>query len=211
MQARQGPTGRVVAVESLAAFFQESMQRALERQQVSVHDQTAHYVVNLLTLFSRSEALHAQDCEGRRMRPLALMLADAMEAPSDEERSFLLQRLGDVALFIAGFFADSLSHRAVDVDYYIRMGGGAYGSLSDQVRGTRRGRAFAPVFGELAEKFQPIVDVLNDVSESARGHNSRDVLRLYELWIRTGSRRARSLLRDLGIEPTREAVTRFQH
>ena len=31
---------------------------ALEKQHLAVEDQTEHYVVNLLTLFSRSEALY---------------------------------------------------------------------------------------------------------------------------------------------------------
>jgi len=204
-------SGQVMAVESLEAFFHESVDAALRKQQLEVREHTAHYVVNLLTLFSRSEALYAEAGEGRRTRPLALMLADALEAPSEEERHHALQRIGDVALFIAGFFSDSLAHRSVDVDYYIYMGGNAYGSLSHGVRGTRQGRLYGEVFGELAAKFQPMVDVLNEVSDSARQLSDHDLLRLYELWMRTGSRRARALLRRLGVEPTNEAITRFKH
>jgi hypothetical protein len=31
--------------------------------------------------------------------------------------------------------------------------------------------------------------------------SSKDVLRLYELWLKTGSRRAQGLLRELGVQP----------
>ena len=112
-----------------------------------------------------------------------------------------MQRIGDVALFISGFFADGLAGKAVDVDYYIYMGGTAYGSLSEEIRGTFRGKAFAPVYKELAAKFQVLVDVLNEVADGAKDSSDVDLLRAYELWLKTGSRRARALLRQSGVEP----------
>jgi hypothetical protein len=79
------------------------------------------------------------------------------------------------------------------------MGGAAYGRLSDNVRGTREGRAFGVVFAELAEKFVDFVDVLAEIRDS--GNSAIDVLRLYEVWLRTRSRRAARLLREQGLEP----------
>ena len=202
---------RLVPVTSLQEFFMDSIDAAMAANKVVVDEHTAHYVVNLLTLFSRSEALFEKTEEGRRLQPLALMLANACEAATDVERNAALQRLGDVALFIAGFFADGLQRAAVDVDYYIYMGGGAYHSLATHVRGTTRGRALGDVFAELGCKFQPMVDVLNEVRESARSANDADVLRLYDLWLKTGSARAERLLRDLGIQPTEQAHSIYEH
>jgi hypothetical protein len=112
-----------------------------------------------------------------------------------------LQRIGDVALFVAGFFADSLARRAVDIDYYINMGGNAYGSLSEEVRGTFRGNAIAHVYHELAIKFQSLVDVLNEVADGPDGGAGSDLIRTFEVWRRTGSRRAERLLREQGVVP----------
>jgi hypothetical protein len=81
------------------------------------------------------------------------------------------------------------------------MGGSAYDSLSDEIRGTFRGRALAPVYRELAAKFQPLVDVLNEVADGAHESSDIDLLRVYEVWLKTGSRRAESLLRQSGVEP----------
>ena len=69
------------------------------------------------------------------------------------------------------------------------MGGRAYGTLAES---TARGssRVLAAVFAELAHKFQPLVDALNEVSETSYTHSDRDVLRLYEVWLKTGSRAA---------------------
>ena len=139
------------------------------------------------------------------------MLAEAADTPNVQERAFALQRIGDVSLFIAGFFADSLARHIVDIDYYIHMGGGAYDTLSQQVRGTPKGRAFGPVFSELAFKFKDFVDVLNDVRAEASSNDDQDVLRLYEIWLRTGSKRVEKLLRDLGVEPNATVDTHPRH
>jgi len=193
--------GRTIDVRNLREFFRDSVHDALERQHVGVEDHTEHYVVNLLTMFARSEALFEPTPEGPRLRPLAMMLADAGSAPTREESLRALQRLGDVSLFMAGFFAQSFARKLVDVDYHIAMGGHAYGTLADNCRTGARGQALGAVFAELAQKFQRVVDALNDVSEMAHPHDHRDVLRQYEIWLKTGSPRAHGILKGLGVEP----------
>lgn len=198
----------VLPVADLRDYFRESIGAAIEKQRVQVDEHATHYVVNLLTLFSRSEELYEDSGEVYGLKPLAMMMLDANEAASPVERSASLQRLGDVALFIAGFFADGLAHRLVDLDYYIRMGGTAYGSLSDEIRGTPRGRALAHVYEELARKFQIVVDVLNEVRDGTRQSSDVDILRTYEVWLKTGSERAAALLRQQGVTPMPQAVRR---
>ncbi len=196
-----GSEPTVLEVQNLQEYFRSTLQAAIERQQFEIDDHTEHYVVNVLTLFSRSEALFDKTPEGRRLRPLALMLADAVHATSGMERACALQRLGDVSLFVAGFFARSFSRRLVDVDYHIAMGGRAYDSAAEVLRGTARGRALGGVFRELSVKFQRLVDALNEVAESACENSDQDLMRLYELYVKTGSPRARDQLLRLGVQP----------
>jgi len=151
-------------------------------------------------MYSRSDELYEDDGECYGIRPLALMLADATDAETVEQRNSILQRIGDVALFVSGFFADSLATKAVDIDYYIHMGGNAYGSLSDEVRGTFRGNAFSFVYGELAAKFQILVDVLNEIKEGP-GQKDANLLRTYDVWLKTGSQRAMDILKQNGVVP----------
>jgi hypothetical protein len=193
---------RVVPVANLQEFFRDSLHGALTRQHLAVEDQTAHYVVNLLTLFARSEALYEGAPGKVRLKPLVTMLCEALEAPTATQRNRALQRLGDVSLFIAGFFARGFAARLVDIDYHIAMGGRAYGTLAQScARG--RARVLGAVFAELAEKFQPMVDALNEISESSYRHTDQDILRLYELWLKTGSVRCHAILERLGVTPTR--------
>ena len=202
---------RVVPVHNLRDYFRESIEAAIEHQGVKVDPHAAHYVVNLLTLFSRSEDFYEDNGDSYGIKPLALMMVDAVDAPTIAERNFSLQRIGDVALFISGFFADSLAHKLVDLDYYIHMGGNAYGSLSEEIRGTFRGRALAGVYTELARKFQIVVDVLNEVRDSARQSSDIDLLRTYEVWLRTGSKRAAELLKQNGVIPMPQSFSRNRH
>jgi hypothetical protein len=206
----QQSDARVLPVANLKEYFRDELHSALAHQQVSVDGHTEQYVVNLLTLFSRSEALFEQTAQGPRLRPLAVMLGDALEARTSEARRRGLQRLGDVSLFVAGFFAQSFARRIVDIDYHIAIGGRAYGTLANSMsRGP--GKPLARVFAELAAKFQLLVDALNELSEVAYRHSDQDILRLYELWLKTGSQRARGLLRELGVEPTDSARSAFEH
>ncbi len=199
---------RVVPVHNLRDYFRTSVEDVVVKQGVEVDPHATHYVVNLITLFSRSEELYEDDGETYGLKPLALMLADAADARSAAERNYSLQRIGDVALFIGGFFMESLATRAVDIDYYVHMGENAYGSLSEEIRGTFRGNAFADVYLELATKFQVLIDVLNEVRDSARRESDVDVLRTYEIWQKTGSRRAEQLLRQQGIVPISDAKSK---
>jgi hypothetical protein len=206
----KAPT-RVLAVANLREFFRDTLHGALLRQHLAVEDQTEHYVVNLLTLFARSEALYEMTPDGLRLKPLVAMLCEALEAPpGSSARNRTLQRLGDVSLFVAGFFAQGFAAKLIDIDYHIAMGGRAYSQLA-QATARGRGRVLAAVFAELAEKFQPMVDALNEVSEGAGAQSPRDILRLYEIWLRTGSARCYALLKRLGVDPTTAGGTAFTH
>src|SRR5688572_5135180 len=200
-------------VANLKEFFRDALHDALSHQQVAVEGETEHYVVNMLTLFADADALYERVPGSRdraRLKPLALMLGEALEAPTQEARLRGLQRLGDVSLFLSGFFAAGFARKLVDIDYHIAMGGRAYGTLAETCPPTR-GRTMRQVFAELAAKFVPMVDALNEISESSYQHSDQDRLRLYELWLKTGSERSRQQLRKLGLEPVPGTTTTLAH
>ena len=200
----------LITVASLREYFRGSVGTVAKRQGVALEPHAEHYVVNLLTLFSRSEALFEDRGDYYGLAPLARMLADAAEAATADERSAQLQRLGDVALFVAGCWFDSLHEAAVDHEYYVRMGGSAYAALSDEMSSTTRGALMAGVFAELAAKFQPLVDVLHEVCDTGGASSDTDLLKLYAYWQRTGSRQAYAELCAHNVRPIGTA-SRRQH
>ena len=187
----------IVRSESPTEFFRELVETAMENQHVSAHELTSFYVVNLLTGFVYSDA-RADDGE-----PLGTRLARALQTAGAAQRDGLRQ-VGDQSLFISGFFSDSLNRSLVDIDYYIQLGECAYRSLARNAD-----RTLGEVFDELSDKFTTFVDVLGEVSERTSLSSNADVLRLYEKWLRTKSRRSGDLLASRGIVPNASIGSRF--
>jgi hypothetical protein len=176
--------------ESAVEYFKELVEGALAHQRISAGELTSFYVVNLLTGFLQRPAEEDQT-------PLALRLAEAINAAGARQRESLRQ-IGDLSLFMSGFFADSFQRKLVDVDYYASIGGTAYAALSRSETD-----AFSSVFGELADNFVGFVDVLSEVSERTSCASNADLLRLYERWLKTGSRRCGQRLLEQGVMPYR--------
>src|SRR5262249_29802595 len=132
-------------------------------------------------------------------RPLALRMLEALgDDVSPRQRRVQLRQIGDTSLYVSGFWADSLSGKLVDVDYYIDLGGTAYGELARDATAGIDG--VADVFGELAANFGRFVEVLMIVSrKTACAGGNRDVVRLYERWLRTKSRWAARRLAEIGV------------
>ncbi len=179
----------VVRRESAVEYFKELVDGALSHQGLAAQELTSFYVVQLLTSFLQ-RPVGAADAE-----PLAVRLARALDAGGAQQRTSLRQ-IGDLSLFISGFFADSLQRRLVDVDYYVSIGGCAYNTLSRVETDT-----FSSVFAELGEKFAGFVDVLSEVSERTSCASNADLLRLYEKWLKTRSPRSGQLLVERGVVP----------
>jgi hypothetical protein len=177
--------------ESAVEYFKELVDGALTHQGLATQELTAFYVVQLLTSFLQRPASGGAD---DRM-PLAVRLAQALESGGVRQRESLRQ-IGDVSLFVSGFFSDSLHRKLVDVDYYVSIGGCAYNALSRVETDT-----FSSVFAELGEKFVGFVDILSEVSERTSCASNADLLRLYERWLKTGSRRSGQLLAERGVVP----------
>lgn len=180
----------LVRTESPLEFFKEQVETACQRQHLHPQPLTTYYIVSLLAEFASGDA-SALDATA----PLGLKLLRALDSGGTSQRVGLKQ-VGDASLFISGFFADSLRRRLVDVDYYVTLGGYAYGSLSAS------DDTLSPIFAELSDKFVAFVDLLNEISARAALSSDTDLLRLYEKWVRTGSRRSGDLLVEQGLVPS---------
>jgi hypothetical protein len=189
----------LVRNESPVEYFRELIDSAMQRQQLAARELTSFYLVNLLTGFVHFDRSARVDDD----EPLGVRFVKALAAAGARQRDELRQ-VGDLSLFISGFFSDSLTGSLVDVDYYIQLGEHAYGSLARQNDGV-----FGDVFDELSGKFVAFVDVLGEVSERTTLTTNADLLRLYERWLRTGSRRSGDLLAARGIVPNASVPSRF--
>ena len=106
-----------------------------------------------------------------------------------------MKKLGDTALYVSGFFGDSFKRKIIDIDYYVEIGGCAYGSLAV----SDPSHVYSPTFGELSSRFMEYVDVLTYISQKSFVQNNEDLLRLYGRYLMTGSKLAEEQLEENGM------------
>lgn len=187
--------------ETAVEYFKELVDGAIEHQRLHATELASYYVVQMLAAFAERPATDARAED----TPLAIRLARALDSGGAEQRVGLKQ-VGDVSLFISGFFSDSLKRKLVDIDYYATIGGYAYQALSRV-----ESDAMSAMFAELGEKFVGFVDVLAEVSERSHCVSNADLLRVYERWLKTGSPRSGQLLVERGVVPNTSARTPRVH
>jgi len=177
------PLTAAIETGNLKNYFYQSLSEICDRRSVDSQDDSIAYIVNLLCDYARSDRLFVWDKEiGFNLRPLALMYGDAIEAQDLKQRATALRRLGDVALFISGIFNASLSRKPVGVDYYINMGGGAYGWLSENLEISRHTSLDHELFRDLSLRFARYVSVLEEFSENTVLRKDKDLIALQKLW-----------------------------
>ena len=191
-------TSALQLVTSPESFFFELVREAIDHQKLKLQPETEFYVVKLLNRFIFSESLYSKNSEGTlEDQPLAILYKEAIEAEEQSSQKSLFQNVGDISLFKAGFFQESLTRSHVDLSYYIGIGGSAYQNAAQR----SDGKHFRSLFSELSDQFSQVVNVLSEVSEQTTvTKTEQDLLRLYEMWSRTGSERAARALTRTGIK-----------
>jgi hypothetical protein len=176
-------------------FFREHVSEALRSLDVRTEIATEHYLVNLLAGFAESDRIHEM------CTPFVELLGKAL-AVSGPERANRMRSLGDAALFVSGFLADSFSSRGVSQPYVIAIGARAYGEVS-RVRASVPADAGpdAGVFVELAGRFEAFTRVLDEVREQTAMCTDGELVRIYERWCSTRSPELSRRLHRRGVGP----------
>lgn len=182
--------GSGIANGNLHEFFNSLLIEVAEQRKFNISPSLTHYVTDLLVAFHDTATLFAQ--EGVRVPVLADMLAEALEADY-HRRVSILRQMGDTSLMVSGFFPEALSRRALDLNYYQRMGEIAYshlGSITVEIN----------VFDELSERFMNLSKLLNEISEQIHAKNY-PVSKLLEFYTATGSEYVLEQLKLQGVIP----------
>lgn len=185
--------------QSLGEFFRDRVHGVLRHLHLNLSQDVEFYLVNLLTHFSTTDKLYDRNENGELKNiTLVEMLLNVQTFPS--QKVSLLKKMGDVSLYISGFFADSLFKKMVSLDYYIKMGNYAYASLSHLIT-TPSSKGVKPLFHELAEKFVPLVDVISYVADETHLKADQNLLKVYERWLTLGTDKDKKRLMSQGLIP----------
>ena len=179
-------TRELITTATVRDHFTEALENALEHYgRIGARPETLAYLVELLCDFIKRPVAELD-------RPLALVFASQAQALPDQAL-IQLKRVGDDALYLCGFFRESLSRHSVGVDYYCDIGGQAYRRLGRIIRRRDRAPKLVGVYVELADRFALFSDVLADVRLQTMPDD--DVGQLYEKWLKTHSRALEHKLR----------------
>jgi hypothetical protein len=162
------------------------------------------YIIGLLD----ERVRQGDGSEGEETLAEALLAA---QLDSGANRIRRLRSLGDRALFVSGFFGDSLARRVVGIDYYRKIGSCAYGDLAVGLRSWGGGGSWTGLYAELAHHFGEFAEVLAEVGDRSRANQPENLLRLYDRYLRTGSARDRErLIRSGQLPPDRAGLKQWQ-
>ena len=187
-------------------YFADELKVVMEKHRLSALETSTLYLASLLSRHIESHNFFAVGPNGKLADNFLTDLYIQYLQAKPEEQKLVLQRLGDVCLLVSGYFSDSLRRKVVDLSFYFGMGGSAYYNLSVMSDKTET----KETFGELANKFQSFSNVLGEMSERSGLQSNKDVLRLYERWIVTGSERIRSVLNEKGITTAHKSNLKFK-
>ncbi|MCB0378493.1 MAG: hypothetical protein KDD33_08380 [Bdellovibrionales bacterium] len=177
-------------------YFFEVVDQAFAERKVDTYPFVKSYVVEILKHYLVTENLYdSEDDQGRKTRKT---LAELYLESSDQQPSIkveMLKRLGDSSLYISGFFSDSLQRKLIDVDYYVDMGKLAYESLAHSVNED----TISKLYREISIKFLILVDALSLISKRAKIMDEENVLRMMDLYAKTGSPLLQETLVEKGV------------
>lgn len=201
---------QICSGEQPMEFFHNVVNAAVESLHVRTNDVVIFYIVNLLSEFVKIDKLYGDLDLNADEEPLTLLFEKALNSDQNEQiKQF--KHLGDVTLFVTGFFSDSLYRRLVNLDFYINVGCTSYNQLANIMKNKAQGKTFCELYSELSENFTVFVNVLSEVSEKSFSHSNLNILRVYERWLKTRSLRDENILRNEGVIPKTAGEGKYIH
>ena len=196
--------------EKPVEYFREMVNTAVEDLHIHANEEVIFYIVNLLAEFLKIENLYMDLDPKADEEPLTVLLEKALNSDQNEQ-IMRFKHLGDFSLFISGFFSDSLYRRLISLDFYETVGCTSYNQLANIMKTKVQSKTFWELYNELAENFSVFVDILSEVSDKSFSHTNKDILNVYERWLKTKSLRDEKILRKEGIFPDISAASPYIH
>jgi hypothetical protein len=183
----------------LMEYFKSAVEDATQRLGVQISDHTEYYIVNLLFRYADARTL-SNEPTGTRAGTFAELYLKS-QGETEGKRALILKYIGDTTLFLTGCFSDCFQKSLVDIDYYATLGRTSYRDLLDLEASRSVTWKLEDVFDELSKKYMQLMDVLAEVAATDGPQKAADLLRVYDRWVRTRSKRDEALLRHMGVIP----------
>ncbi|MBI4149930.1 hypothetical protein HY488_00845 [Candidatus Woesearchaeota archaeon] len=161
----------------LADFFSTELRYSMDNQRITASPQTEAYLAGVLVRFVERDVLH-DGAEGRAAHKLLAELYAEARASQGTQQCVRYRDLGDLALFMAGFFPQRVRRSIVGETYYTDMGRGAYARVASFMLMRLDGGQTAHLYDEIAEGFPQFRNVFEEVADRVQIDGDKSLVRL---------------------------------
>ena len=189
----------LVRNESPAEYFRELVESAMHRQHLSARECTSFYLVNLLTGFVHVDRSAPPATTSRSACASRRRCRKPARGSATGSAKSAIDRCSSRASSPTASTAASSTSTTTFSSASARTGRWRDRVTARSATCSTNWPASSPAF----------VDVLGEVSERTALTSNADLLRLYEKWLRTRSRRSGDLLASRGIVPNASIGSRF--
>lgn len=130
MEENMKKTNSNISLEaSLQAYFFDELRRINQKRQAPLPDLSIYYSSLVMDRFSLSNQYFENEDGRVREKTLGIKLLKSENLPEKEKRREL-RDIGDTALFLCGYFSESINEKIIDINYYCEIGRSAYHRLN---------------------------------------------------------------------------------
>ncbi len=122
----------IITVPSLQTYFFDILSDFNKKAPCPIPQEIIYYSSDVLNKFALAQDYYDQRDGKMREKILGTKLLEATQV-SREEQKRIYKDVGDTALFLCGYFAESTTKKLVDANYYSQLGRSAYQNLNGVV------------------------------------------------------------------------------
>lgn len=178
-------------------FFTATVEEIVKQRGYDISEMARWYLSNLLTTYLRTDKLSFPNKKNFPERPFALTFLEAQNVKK-QDSVLQLKHLGDTTLYLTGYFGKSFENSLLTVDYYRTLGILSYRRISLLTVPQMKSDT-APLFKELAQKFNNLAKILEEISETHQLNTASDIIMVYKKWLLTRSKKLEKWLRERGV------------
>lgn len=158
---QESDTKELILETSLQAFFYDQLQEINRKSNYPLPNEAIYYSSLVMDKFGLSGHFFEEN-EGKvSEKVLGIKLLESSNLSTVKQKR-ILRDIGDTALFVCGYFSDSLKRKLVDESYYQNLGRMAYKRLNHIIPDAYKVPSF---FKVLAKNFTSITTLMSVVSK----------------------------------------------
>ena len=155
----------LILENSLQSFFFDELKLLNDKSFRPLPNELIYYSSLVMDHFGESQNYFEFSEEGVKNKVLGIKMMEAAHLSTGAQKR-RYREVGDTALFLCGYFSESVSRKIIDVGYYHSLGVSAYKKLNILVPEVYDVENF---FKQFSHSFQSVTELMGIVSQKCQG------------------------------------------